>query len=241
MDLKEEQVLGPNIKGHWYYVSKGRALQTMLRGVGAADVLDVGAGSGEFSRQLIDADICRSATCVDTNYPDEREETYNGRAMRFVRSVDSVPQRLILMMDVLEHVEDDIGFLTQYAQMMEHDATLAITVPAMQFLWSGHDVFLEHHRRYTRGHLESVVRAAGLDILESRYFFGLLFPAVVGMRLTDRVCHAMGTKTAATALKAYPGWLNGLLIATHDVERHLLFPFNRLAGLTVFCLARPRQ
>lgn len=64
MDIKEEDILGPEIARHWYYVSKGRALQYFLRHVRKASLLDVGAGSGVFSRQLLDAGVCEQATCV---------------------------------------------------------------------------------------------------------------------------------------------------------------------------------
>lgn len=231
MDLKEEEVLGSAIQTHWYYVAKGKAMRQFLGEVKSNEVLDVGAGSGIFSRQLLDAGICGSATCVDPFYSAEREENHNGKLIRFVRQVENVPQNLILMMDVLEHVDDDAGLLSQYAGRMPAGGRVLITVPAFRFLWSGHDIFLEHRRRYTAAELEKVVEKAGLRIVKTRYFFGLLFPAIAAIRLL---------KAKATAprsdLKIYPGWLNSALIAIHDMERPLLFPWNRLAGLSVFCL-----
>jgi SAM-dependent methyltransferase len=238
MDLKEEAILGEAIGSHWYYVAKGRALGAMLGRIRVPEVLDVGAGSGVFSRQLLDAGVCERALCVDPGYPEERRERYHGHEIEFRRSVERVPQNLVLMMDVLEHVDDDVGLLRSYGQRMPGNGRVLITVPAFPFLWSGHDVFLEHRRRYTLGSLEAVVGAAGLRVVRSRYFFGLLFPAIAMLRLRDRHRLGAGRIEARSTLRAYPGTLNHVLTLIHEVERVILFPVNRLAGLSIFCLVR---
>ncbi len=231
MDLKEEEILGSAIAGHWYYVAKGRAMRKFLGGFKADEVLDVGAGSGVFSRQLLDAGICNSATCIDPNYASEREEVHNGKTLRFLRDIRQASQKLVLMMDVLEHVDNDAALLSRYAGMMPKGGRVLITVPAFQFLWSGHDIFLEHRRRYTGAQLENTVKKAGLRVIKTRYFFGILFPLIAAIRLS----RAKASKPKSD-LKIYPGWLNCALISLHDVERAMLFPWNRIAGLSVFCL-----
>ena len=142
MDVKEEAILGSAIKNHWYYVSKGRALSTLLAGEPVEEVLDVGAGSGVFTRQLLDFGLARRGVCVDPAYESEHVETHNGYEIKFVRAVNEVSQDLILMMDVLEHVDDDVGLLREYADRMPSHGRVLITVPTLQFLWSGHDVFI---------------------------------------------------------------------------------------------------
>lgn len=97
MDVKEESILGPEIATHWYYVAKGRALHRFLDSLRAEGVLDVGAGSGVFSGQLLDAGICRQALCVDPAYVTERDERHHDRPIRFVRSVAQVTQTLVLI------------------------------------------------------------------------------------------------------------------------------------------------
>ena len=238
MDVKEEALLGAQVDSHWYYRAKGRALLSLLDGVRVDVVTDVGAGSGFFSRQVLDAGIARKACCVDPAYAQERVERYHGCDMVFTRSTADAPRQLVLMMDVLEHVADDVALLRQYTEAMADDGRVLVTVPAFQFLWSGHDVFLEHYRRYTLASLEAVVRQAGLVPLRRRYFFGLLFPAAAGMRLWRRYRMAAGADEARSALRRHSPWMNALLTKVHDVERRALFPFNRWFGLTVFCLAR---
>lgn len=238
MDVKEQDILGERIATHWYYVAKGTALLQFLGGCAAHEVLDVGAGSGFFSRKLLCAGLCRSATCVDIAYEADRTELQCGRPIAFVRSLECVTQDLILMMDVIEHVDDDVGLIRSYTDRMPPGALVLVTVPAFQALWSGHDVFLEHKRRYTMAGLHRTLGKAGLEAIRSRYFFCALLPAVGVMRLWGRLRLASSGFTPRSDLRLHAPWINTLLTVIHEFERRTLFRINRLAGLTIFCLAR---
>jgi SAM-dependent methyltransferase len=242
MDVKEEDILGDRINDHWYYVSKGRAMREFIGAmVAPLEVLDVGAGSGIFSRQLLDAGLCQRAVCVDPNYAHERTETHNRKPLRFVKTFNEQAPGLVLMMDVLEHVADDVALLKQYTSALPAGGRVFISVPAFQFLWSGHDVFLEHYRRYTIKTLEACVRKAALTPIKSCYFFGSLFPAIAVIRLIKKARLDSGEVEAKSDLKLYPNWLNSALIATHDVERWASLGVNRLFGLSAFCLAQNNE
>jgi hypothetical protein len=140
-------------------------------------------------------------------------------------------------MDVLEHVDDDLGLLRSYADRMRGRGHVLITVPAFQALWSGHDEFLEHRRRYTLRQVEDLVRSAGLRVVRGNYFFGSLLPLVAARRWVDRRRLASGRMGAKSELRLHSARVNTVLTAIHDAERRLFFRFNRLAGLSVFCLA----
>ena len=236
MDLKEETAIGGDPASHWYYISKGRAIKTLLGAGPFASILDVGAGSGVFSRMLTQAGVATKAVCVDPNYSDAWIAGRPDGAVRYVRSVHDSDASLVLMIDVIEHVDDDVALIAEYARLSKPGTRFLISVPAFNFLWSSHDDFLEHRRRYTLRMLERSVRAAGLRPISMRYFFGMLFPAVAAMRIADRAFKADKAATGS-ALKAAPGWLTRMLVAVHDIERMTLFPLNRLAGVTCFCLA----
>jgi SAM-dependent methyltransferase len=241
MDLKEVDILGDSIQDHWYYVAKARAMRRFLTGIKVPEVLDVGAGSGIFSRHLLDAGICDTAICLDPNYPDEHTDYHHGKKIQFIKRTEKSALKLILMMDVLEHIEDDVAFLQEYASLLDDDGLILITVPAFQFVWSGHDVFLEHHRRYTIDQLESTLNKAGLSPIKSRYFFGILFPAVAASRMFNRHLLARGEVAPKSELKLYPGWLNRALTVLHDIERNTIFDVNRAFGLSLFCLCRKNR
>ncbi len=232
MDLKEEDILGADIGRHWYYRSKAAALRRMVSALGPQRLLDVGAGSGFFSRQLLTEGGAKSALCVDVGYARDHDETLDGKPVLYRRDCGLVDCDLVLMMDVLEHVDDDVGLVRHYAAKVPSGAHFLVTVPAFRFLWSGHDVFLEHKRRYTLPEIETTLRDAGLTIAKGAYFFGLIFPLAAAVRLATR-----GDTQPRSSLSKQGALTNGLLAAACAAELPL-FPINRLAGLSAFVLAK---
>ncbi|SKA39212.1 Methyltransferase domain-containing protein [Enhydrobacter aerosaccus] len=232
MDLKEEDILGDDIARHWYYRSKAAALRQVVKGLKPRRILDVGAGSGFFSRHLLTEGGGESALCVDVGYDRNREETVAGKPMLFRRDCGPTDCDLVLMMDVLEHVKDDSGLVRHYAAKVPSGAHFLVTVPAFQFLWSGHDVFLDHCRRYRLGEIEETMRKAGLTVVRGAYYFGFIFPLAAAVRLATR-----HDTTPKSSLTRHGAVTNALLTAVCKAELPLL-PFNRLAGLSAFVLAR---
>ncbi len=233
MDLKEEEILRDSINDHWYYRAKARALRRCLGKNSFNSILDVGAGSGYFSRYLLNIGYAQKSTCVDSNYSKEYVETLDGKSIEFKRSIQRSDAELMLMMDVIEHVDDDIALIKEYAGMLETGSTILITVPAFEFLWSGHDVFLGHKRRYTRRSLIRTVEAAQLKIVNASYFYAFLFPLAAAKRLSQK----FRKTTPKSELKRHNAFTNQLLLGICFCELPI-FELNRLAGLTVFCLAK---
>ena len=155
-----------------------------------------------------------------------------GKPVRYRRDAGSTDCDLVLMMDVLEHVDDDRGLLRHYAGKVPSGAHFLLTVPAFAFLWSGHDVFLEHKRRYRLAEIEAATRDAGLAVVRGAYYFGLVFPLAAAVRLASR-----GDAEPRSSLKRHGAVTNGILTAVCAAELPV-FPFNRLAGLTAFVLAK---
>lgn len=78
------------------------------------------------------------------------------------------------LFDVLEHIEDAHGFLSEINKFMRKDGKLFITVPAYNFLWSDDDDFSGHFKRYTLGSLNKSLEEAGFEIVKSTYFYSVL-------------------------------------------------------------------
>jgi SAM-dependent methyltransferase len=235
MDLKEQAILGEGASAHWYYRAKSAAMLRMLRGTQIDQVLDVGAGSGFFARHLLDCTQAQEAVCVDPNYAREYQEQQCGKPIRFVRGVDRFGGHLVLMMDVLEHVPDDTALLAEYAARVPVGARFLITVPAMAWMWSGHDVFLEHYRRYSVRQVDRLVAAAGLERVASCYYFGFALPLAAGVRMGRRLLPGRGLAPGSD-MQVHSAPVNAALWQLCRAELGV-FQRNRLAGLSVFALA----
>ena len=235
MDLKETDILGTDIAKHWYYRSKAEAMKRMLGEWTPSRLLDVGAGSGFFSRHLLVHSPALGAWCVDISYNADSDATEACKPLYFRRSIESVNADLVLMMDVLEHVDDDVGLLKDYVSKVPSGARFLISVPAFQFLWSGHDDFLEHKRRYTLNQLKGVARCAGLKVKHSAYYFGMVFPIAATIRLAEKMSKWKNSAPRSHLTRHHP-LVNGALTVLCQAELPFM-TFNQLAGLTVFCLA----
>ena len=232
MDLKEVEILADQLENHWYYKSKALAVLKLLGTKSFSEVLDVGAGSGYFSKQLLKSTSIEKAVCVDTSYTGDSHEQLDTKSIYYTQGVETSSANLVLLMDVLEHVDDDAGLLEDYVGKVAEGTTFVITVPAFRFMWSGHDEFLEHKRRYTLGMLQKVVIESGLQIEELSYYFAFVFPGAFIQRVLSK-----SSKEPRSRMRTYGRRINAVLFAICKAEA-LLFQRNKLFGLSVVSLAR---
>jgi SAM-dependent methyltransferase len=145
--------------------------------VGGA-VLEIGSGIGNLSTFLLDA---RRLVLTDT-----REEYLNRLRQRFAQYANVSVERLylpnehaalagqrfdtIICLNVLEHVDDDIGSLVAIRGMLAAGGRLVLLVPALPALYGTMDRALGHHRRYTRRGLGEVFRQTGFRLAHIEYF-----------------------------------------------------------------------
>jgi hypothetical protein len=173
MDLIESGVNDP-IK-HWYYSHKFWFIQKSLswKSDRTVRLVDIGAGSALFSKELVGRGIVDKVVAVDTGY----EKALDVRdGIVYCRSTDYSSFTHFLLTDVLEHVERDEDFLADIVSQADRDSAFIITVPALMSLWSGHDVYLRHFRRYTKKQLRHLVEQSGLSVISVRYAYSTVFP-----------------------------------------------------------------
>jgi SAM-dependent methyltransferase len=87
---------------------------------------------------------------------------------------DYAPSRqydLVLMLDVLEHIEDDAAALGSLQRLLKPGGRAILTVPALQSLWSVHDVINRHYRRYDKTGLQGLLEDSGFVVHDLQYFF----------------------------------------------------------------------
>jgi SAM-dependent methyltransferase len=140
------------------------------------EVLEVGAGHGTFTEMLarrakrvVASDI--SERCVgrlrDRFSGEESVEILHG-------SIDSAaahgPFDSVILINVLEHIEDDDGALRELADsLLKPAGRTVLWVPAFPFLYSDFDRRIGHYRRYTLPGLRKQLADAGYDVQDIRY------------------------------------------------------------------------
>lgn len=96
-------------------------------------------------------------------------------------SLDKKNDVNILLLDVLEHIENDGNFLKRILKITKNP-TLFITVPAFNILWSFDDNHAFHYRRYKLKEIENLLKKEGFKIKFSSYFFLYLFIPIFLLR-----------------------------------------------------------
>lgn len=227
MDLKELTLVNPET--NWYYQSKLHAIKSLMRQhkVAVTEVIDVGAGSGFFGKSVISQNSGSKLFCVDTNY----EKAYVGdTGIEYLKSSHGVVGNLYLFIDVLEHVDNDVELVREYIANAPKGATIIITVPAFMSLWSAHDIFLEHKKRYRKIELLRICEELGLEKLETGYLFSLIFPIVYLERKLSK------NQAPKSSMREFNKPTNLLLKTLSKIE-HQYFR-NSFFGLSTYLIAK---
>ena len=188
---------------HWWYRGRRTVLDARDRRAAScpprARILDAGCGSGrnmvELARHGTVTGVELSATSVCARARARTPARWStGSVLEMPFADDSFD--LAVSLDVIEHLEDDLGALRELRRVVAPGGALLVTVPAYQWLWSGHDEINHHHRRYTRRSLQRVAEQAGWRQARTTYFNSLLLPVAIVLRVLDRV----NTKTTESSL-----------------------------------------
>jgi 2-polyprenyl-3-methyl-5-hydroxy-6-metoxy-1,4-benzoquinol methylase len=138
------------------------------------NVLEVGAGYGELTERLQRGRHV-TATDLSTNCVDGLRARFAGRPNVDVRHVDiaaTADGRMydsVVLINVLEHIDDDENALEKLRQSLRPDGHLCVFVPAFDGLYSEFDHRIGHRRRYRRSRLIEVFDRAGFRIIDARY------------------------------------------------------------------------
>ncbi|WP_136515412.1 class I SAM-dependent methyltransferase [Geomonas edaphica] len=240
MDLREADQANP--QRHPWETARLRAVRRIIapscfKGM---TILDIGCGDAFAARGLF-ADIPgRSITAVDTSLTDAWIERLSGSSngITFRRTLpESSVFDMVLLLDVMEHVEDDRQFL---AKIVEHHlgpkGRMMITVPAFQSLFSAHDRALGHYRRYRLPGLVQVASACGLKVQGSGYLFSsLLLPKLLLFKVLR-----MNDGSEGVGQWRRGAWITFLVEKTLRLDNALLTAAARIGikipGLTAWVL-----
>ena len=226
---------------HWWYRARRDILHDYLRRYGAlpagARILEIGCGTGHNLPMLarfgaVEAiEIDPAARGIAA----ERLGRPVGDApLPELPGVDRGAYDLVAVLDVVEHIEDDVAALKAMASLLKPGGKILIAVPAHQWMWSAHDVVNHHHRRYSKRTLTAAIAAAGLKPHKLRWFNSLLFPLAAAARIAGRI---RGKDDSDDSPPSKP--VNALFERIFRLERHLVGRVPMTPGVSLVTLAVP--
>lgn len=226
---------------HWWYRGRRRILEKYIERSAelptGARILEIGCGTGHNLSMLgqfgtVDAiEIDDASRTIAT---ERLGRPIHSSPLPGLAGIERNAYDLVALLDVLEHVDDDVAALLAMVECLKSDGKILITVPAHPWMWSQHDVVNHHHRRYTRKSLATTLTKAGLRCEQVNYFNSLLFPIAVMERFLSK---AAGKESGSDAMLPSP--INNMLERVFAFERHAIGRFQLPMGLSLAVLAVP--
>jgi SAM-dependent methyltransferase len=153
----------------------------MVRPYLHGSILEVGAGPGRIARLLLEDQGLSFDRYVISEPSDHFFGQLNGRVRTSATThlVQHTTAELvgqyqgafdtIFSVHVLEHVEDDRGFIEDCLAMLKPGGKVVILVPALQSLYSDLDQAIGHYRRYDKRMVRRLIAGLDCQLIELYY------------------------------------------------------------------------
>lgn len=188
---------------------------------------EIGCGNGLVQRQFEDQWQV-AVDGFDLNRP-ALERSISRRSQLFYYDVHEKRTEfeerydLILLFDVLEHIQDDEGFLQSVCFHLKKDGAVLINVPAIQRLYSPYDVAAGHVRRYDSAGLNDLARRCQLRIQRWTYWGLPLYPLLmIRQRMLRKTPASQVIALGFSPRNALANSALRLLAAAETIPQHLL-------------------
>ena len=231
------------------------AIQSMIgsvvKNLGVLRVLDVGCGDGFICRELSRRADVQFVDGVDVNLTEQEVDALRKMDDKVVyyntyRDLPLGRYNLVLLMDLLEHVQEDNRFLAEIVdRYLAKDGLMIITVPAFPYLYSRHDGVLSPITEDMAGsNWFYLIKDSNLFCIRSGYLFLSLLPIRLAEVLWERITDGERERSRGVGR-----WTSGTLLtiavtAILRCENRLSMLLNslgvRIPGLTVWAVCRKR-
>jgi len=189
MDIEVLDALHENAEKHWWNRGRRRIVLSLLRKYSKGKnnlILDLGCGVGNHLEHLGRFGEVWGAD-PSPRALDYCRRVFSGRLDRVILP-EQVPYAegtfdVIVMLDVLEHIEDDAAALRKVRSLLKPGGMLVLTVPALRWMWSSFDVHAHHFRRYHRKTLQNSLTNANFLVKKLSYYNCFLFPLMAMSRI----------------------------------------------------------
>lgn len=176
------------IEEHYWHRARNRVVARKLRPwvQSTHRVLDIGCGPGIVVDYLRGVGIDCYGADIGTPTPSSPGVA---RYLHLGTDAFELPEAfrdsvtVIVMVDVLEHMDAPDAFLRRCFQSFEKVKHIFVSVPARMEIWSNYDEYYGHLRRYSLETLAALARASGASAIESGYFFHALYAGARLVRL----------------------------------------------------------
>lgn len=228
-------------KSNWWYRGRRIIVSMLFQKYfkNKTAILDIGCGTGEGIAIVPNETTLTGLDISEIALSFAKEKKYSALYLGTAETTPFEDDSFdgILMLDVLEHTEDDTKTLAECFRVLKPLGNIILTVPAYQWLWSGHDEVFGHKRRYIKDKLVSRVQDASLEIVFVSYYMTFLFPIIALFRLTEKKIRNKKT----SHFFYIPNVLNKILLLFPFLEGIFLrlgikFPF----GSSIILIARKK-
>lgn len=168
-----------NVASREHAVSR---LEKWLTGCTPA-IIDIGCSSGymiKLLRERLPSATVLAADCVRGPLEKLAQSVPDVPLLEFDLVRCPLPDQSVdgvVLLNVLEHVEDDVAAIHQVHRILKRNGVAVIEVPAGPHLYDIYDQELMHFRRYRIGEVVRKCEQAGFEILERSHLGFFLYPA----------------------------------------------------------------
>lgn len=162
-------------EGHFWFTWRFEALKRIIpKNYTWGRALDIGCGNGIMLDQVRKHYGCMASGC-DLNLKALEMISGSENPLYFYNIHERNKKfegafSTILLIDVLEHIKDPIGFLGSVGFHHKKGGSLIINVPAIQLFFSKYDRAAGHIRRYSISSLSKELDSAGFYIERASYW-----------------------------------------------------------------------
>jgi hypothetical protein len=140
------------------------------------------------------------------------------------------------MLNVLEHIEDDVAALRNAYKLLKPGGSLVIEVPAGPYLYDAYDAELCHFRRYSSRELINKLQSVGLSVHRKSHLGFILFPAFAAIKLLNKWGKS-GKDKIVVRKQAASTSESGLVKVAMDFESTMMLKFKLPFGIRVLATA----
>jgi SAM-dependent methyltransferase len=224
-------------KDYWWFVGLRKMVTNLLekeiKNNKIGKMLDVGCGTGalmddmkDSAQELWGVDIseqaisfCKQRGHTNLIQVDATEIPFSDNEFDTISAIG-----------IIEHIDDDKGFVKELARVTKVNGTLIIVSSSFQFLWSMHDIANEHIRRYYLRDLDRIMKDQGFKKIRSSHFNFFLFPIIAPTLIMHKIIFGLKSEKAQRILPIPAKPVNFILKMTLILEAQILkyvsFPFG---------------